>query len=203
MKDKKNLVIIEDHPIMRQGLAVWFEKTGRWNVTGTASNLTDAKEILNKVLADILLLDIQLEDGWGLDIIPWLVKQDKLAQTAPMIAIYSAFDDYAHVSAALSLGVKAYIIKRRSEAELEAALLKVLAGEIYIDEAARTKLENVTNLLSLLTKREGEILSLVKNGLSNKQIAARLNISRRTVENILSCVYDKTGIRSRIELEKL
>ena len=214
MNDKKNIIIIEDHPVMRQGLAVWFTQTGRWYVEGTASTLAEAKDVLSQITADVLLLDIQLEDGWGLDIIPWLVKQDCLVNQdnlaasgakpeIPLTAVYSAFDDYAHVSAAMSLGVRAYITKRRSETELEAALLQALSGTIYIDEVAQTKLGNVTNLLSLLTRREAEILSLVKSGLSNKQIAARLNISRRTVENILSCVYDKTGIRSRIKLEKL
>jgi len=121
----------------------------------------------------------------------------------PLMAVYSAFEDYAHVSAALSLGVKAYITKRRSEQELEAALLKALDGSIIIDEAARIKLDNAVNVISLLTKREAELLNLVKKGLSNIQIANQLGISRRTVENILSCVYDKTDIKSRLELERL
>ena len=121
----------------------------------------------------------------------------------PLTAVYTVFDDYAHVSAALSMGVRAYVCKCRNETELEAALLKALDGGVYVDEAAQTKLRTVTDLLSLLSKREAEILSLVKSGLSNKQISARLGISRRTVENILSCVYDKTGIRSRRELERL
>ena len=219
MPEKKSLIIIEDHPVIRHGLAAWFAQTGRWNISGAASSLADAKNMLAKVAADIVLLDIQLEDGWGLDIIPWLANHScgvntaapMTAQsvttpllTAPLLtAVYSAFDDYAHVSAAMSLGVKAYVTKRRSEAELEAALLQALSGAIYIDEAAQTKLWNVTNIFSLLTKREAEILTLVKSGLSNKQIAGRLGISRRTVENILSCVYDKTGIRSRLELERL
>ena len=201
---KPCLVIIEDHPVMRNGLAAWFEGCGRWRVVGTASTLTEAKDLLITLAAkgqkvDLLLLDIQLEDGWGLDIIPWYAKQTEV----PPAAVYSVFDDYAHVSAALGMGVRAYVTKRRGETELEAALLKVLEGGVCIDEAAQIKLNTVTDLLGLLSKREAEILSLVKSGLSNKQIAASLGISRRTVENILSCVYDKTGIRSRLELERL
>jgi NarL family two-component system response regulator LiaR len=99
--------------------------------------------------------------------------------------------------------VRAYVCKRRGEQELEAALCSALLGELFIDDSARTKLHNVTALISLLTKRESEILTLVKSGLSNKEAAARLGLSRRTVENILSCIYDKTGIRSRRELERL
>jgi len=197
----KSIIIIEDHPVMRSGLAAFFTATGRWQVKGTASNLNEAKKIFANVSAGVVLLDIQLDDGWGLDIIPWL--NERLNQQLPVIAVYSTFDDYPHVSAALSLGVKAYVTKRRNEQELEAALLTALSGSEYIDEAAQIKLKNVTELVSLLTKRETEILTLAKNGLSNKQIAHDLGISRRTVENILSCIYNKTGIRSRLELERL
>ena len=194
----KSIIIVEDQPIMRNGLAAYFSKIG-WQVVGTASSLEEAKKLFAKFTADIALLDIQLEDGWGLDIIPWLQKKpDK-----PLIAVYTTFDDYAHVSVALNMGIKVYITKRRNEQELEAALLKALSGCEYIDEAAQIRLNNVTECINLLTNRENEILTLVKTGLSNKQIATDLNISRRTVENILSCIYNKTGFKSRIELERL
>ena len=218
----KSIVIIEDHPVMRKGLTSYFTDTRRWLVLGSASSIVSAKEMLNKVtlnsMPDVLLLDIQLEDGinpsgWGLDIIPWLkIHLDAVtrlpaapppATPMPLLAVYSTFDDYAHVSAALSLGVKAYVTKRHSEQELEAALLKAFNGEVFIDEAAKMSLQNVSILSCLLTKREAEILNSVKVGLSNKQIAENLNISHRTVENILSCIYDKTGIKSRSDLERL
>jgi DNA-binding NarL/FixJ family response regulator len=121
----------------------------------------------------------------------------------PIMAVYSIFNDYAHVNAAMSMGVRAYITKRRGAEELEAALEKAIRGEIYIDEEAQTRINNTENLLRLLSNREREILFLVKSGHSNREIAAKIGISRRTVENILSCVYDKTGIRSRLELERL
>jgi len=209
----KKILIVEDHPIMRKGLISYFSETGRWQVLGTASSLASAKEILSVKTTDVLLLDIQLDSmneadsmeadntGWGLDIISWLKKLDK--KPLPLFAVYTTFDDYAHVSSALSLGVKAYVTKRCNENELETALLKALDGETYIDEAAKMKLQQVTTLTCLLTKREAEILKLVKNGLSNKKIADNLGINFRTVQNILSCIYDKTGIRSRQQLERL
>jgi NarL family two-component system response regulator LiaR len=67
-----SIVIVEDHPVMLRGLAEWFSATGRWQVLGAASTLTAAKELLsNGISPDVLLLDIKLPDGWGLDIIPW------------------------------------------------------------------------------------------------------------------------------------
>ena len=200
--ENPGIVIIEDHPVMREGLAAWFMGTGRWSVMGTASTLAEAKDLLTRTQADIVLLDIQLEDGWGLDLIPWYAKQTEFTQ-GPIMAVYSVYDDYAHVRAALSLGVRSYVCKRRGEQELEEALLTALSGGLCIDDSAQKRLQNVTDLFSLLTKREAEILTLVKGGLSNKEIAASLGLSRRTVENILSCVYDKTGIRSRRDLERL
>jgi NarL family two-component system response regulator LiaR len=220
-KEKTGIAIIEDHPVMRNGLAAYFRNTGQWDVCGTASTVAEAKELLTMTFPEILLLDLQLEDGWGLDIIPCLnqrdfkqipitvqslIVQSKIVQpmvVRPLVAVYSAFDDHLHVKKALDMGVRAYVTKRRSESELEKALLKALNGEIYIDEIARIKFQEITSLLKLLTGRETEIFNLVKNGLSNIQIAARLGISKRTVENMLSCVYSKTGIKTRMELKLL
>jgi len=196
MPEKPSIFFIEDHPVVCDGLVTYFNGTGRWHVSGSAFNLIDAKTLLTHASADVLLLDIQLENSWGLDIIPWL-------KTKPILAVYSAFDDFIHVNAALGMGVQVYICKRRSAIELEQALLKALDGETCIDDTIQIKLDTVANVINLLTRREAEILTMVKNGLSNKDIAANLGISYRTVENILSCVYDKTGIKSRLELQKL
>ena len=205
---------------MQKGLSDYFSSTG-WQVLAAASTLRSAKKALEEITPDLLLLDIHLNenetdnintdnidniqiDSWGLDIIPWL--QEKTAEKKidmPLLAVYSAFDDYAHVSSALNLGVKAYVTKRHNEKELEKILLKAFEGESYIDETAKMKLKQITTLSCFLTKREAEILKLVKTGLSNNEIAAKLGISFRTVQNILSCIYDKTGIKSRKELERL
>jgi len=119
------------------------------------------------------------------------------------MAVYTSFDDYAHVSAAMSMGVKAYVCKNRNEQELEEAMKKALCGKVYIDDTAQSNLHSVSDIVNALTKRETEILNLVKDGLSNKQIATQLGISRRTVEHIICYVYEKTGIKSRLELQKL
>ncbi|MCL2196836.1 MAG: response regulator transcription factor [Treponema sp.] len=206
-----NIIIVEDHPVMRGGLVSYFSGTRRWKVLGATANIEDTKILLSspynkdqssnpQIVVDLLLLDIQLENGWGLDIIPWLKTQEF---KMPVIAVYSAYDDYAHATAALSMGIQGYICKRRSERELENYLLKILDGETCIDECIQAKLDTNANLFSLLTKRETDILRLIKNNLSNSQIASHLGISQRTVENIICCVYDKTGIRSRLELQRL
>ncbi|GHV95011.1 DNA-binding response regulator [Spirochaetia bacterium] len=215
---KHSVVIIDDHPVMRESLAAHFAAAGIWEVPKTAATLEEARAIFVEEIPELVILDIQLEETWGLDLIPWLRSNAELRPNAelhpnaelrqnaavfPAIVIYSNFNDYAHVSAALGMGVRSYVLKTRNKAELEAVCLAALRGETHIDRAAEMIMKNIADAKSLLTKREGEILTLVKQGLSNKQISARLGISRRTVENILSCVYDKTGIPSRLELQKL
>jgi NarL family two-component system response regulator LiaR len=199
-----SIVIVEDHPLMRKGLAGFFAGSGRWLVLGSAGSLDEAKALLSvpeTARADILLLDIHLEKDWGLDIIPWLKRQG--GDKSPAAVVYSAFDDYAHVNAALSLGIRGYVTKKQNETELEAALNIVLSGRVYTDSSAEMKLQSAAGAISLLTRREADIFTLVKDGLSNQQIAEKLFISRRTVENILHCIYDKTGIPSRLELQKM
>jgi len=202
-KTTPSIIIIEDHPLVRDALISFFGKTGIWHVEGTASSLDEAKELLSEKLSDILLLDIQLDDGFGLHIITWLKNNLKQNDIFPVIAVYSAFDDFVHVSAALGMGVKVYMCKRRSVNELEIALLKALNDETFIDDSVQTKLDTASDIFSLLTKRETQIFTLVGSGLSDKQIARQLEISVRTVQNIIYCIFDKTGIKSRLELQKL
>jgi NarL family two-component system response regulator LiaR len=202
MTDKPRIIIIEDHPAMRGAIASYFAQTDRWEIAGTASGLAEAKDLLSRIAVDLVLIDIQLEDGCGLEIISELVKKP-CNVPQPITAVYSAFDDYFHVSTAMGMGVRSYVCKRRNLQELEESLLRALKGETCIDDTVQAKYQTVMDHKNLLTRREIEILNLVKGKLSNKQIADQLGISFRTVENTLSCVYNKTGIRSRYELELL
>ena len=201
MTEIPTMIIIEDHPFMRDGLASYFNGTGRWQVMGTAADIDEAKKLFDNTQVDLLLLDLQLKDGWGLDII--LHLNDLHLQKMPLLAVYSSFDDYAYVNAAMSMGVRVFICKRKSEKELEDALLQALSGKIVIDDEVQKKIQKTINICNLLTKREMEIINLVRNGISNKEIASSTGINIRTVENILYRIYEKTGINSRLELQKL
>ena len=199
-----SIFIVEDHPIMQNALIYYFEKTGRWQVTGKAFTLAEAKKLSSKsdFKADVVLLDIQLADDWGLDYIPWYRDFTERKQDT-IFAVYTNFNDYNNVKAALAMGVQAFICKHRDEQELENALLLALDGKTYIDDDTHSKFEMAKDIYSLLTKRETEILSLVKSGLSNGEIADKLKIKRHSVENIIYCIYQKTGMKSRLEFKKL
>jgi DNA-binding NarL/FixJ family response regulator len=202
-----SIVIIEDHPVMRKGLAAWFAGTGRWQVLGIAAGLAEARDLFSELAAlpDMLLLDIRLSpqdgaDTMGLDLIPWLRKK---FGKMPAVVVYTQFDDYAHAASALGFGVRGYVCKYRSEEELETVLHAALEGQVSIDKAVEPKLKNAGEARKLLTRREAEILGHIREGKSNKRIAAALGISPRTVENLLSRIYFKTGIASRSDLQKI
>ena len=199
----KTIFIMEDHPIVSDSLSSFFNETGKWNVLRTSSTLGEAKEkipILKEKNIDVLLMDILLPDGWGLDIVPWLKNQN---YTIPLLVVYTAFDDYSYVSTALNLGVMVYLTKLRNKEKLENAITNAFDGIICIDEEAQRKINKITSLTEMLTNRESEILMNVKKGLTNEEIAANLGINPRTVANIISCILDKTGIKNRRTLERI
>ncbi|MCL2245479.1 MAG: response regulator transcription factor [Treponema sp.] len=197
----KTIFIMEDHPIVSESLASFFNDTGRWNVLGTSSTLSGAKEIIPQLKdIDVLIMDILLPDGWGLDIIPWLKNQN---YKLPLLSVYTAFDDYSYVSTALSLGVMVYLAKLRNKEKLENAIISAFDGIVCIDEDAQRKINKITSLTDMLTNRESEILINVKKGLTNEEIAVNLGINPRTVANIISCILDKTGIKNRRMLERI
>jgi NarL family two-component system response regulator LiaR len=129
--------------------------------------------------------------------------KNRYGKTAPRTVVYSAYTDYVHVKAALRSGAAGYICKSRRAEELEAALEKVLEGKAAVDPDLFLRLTTVSDMMLGLTKRERQIFELVQTGRNNRQIAETLGISPRTVENNLSIIYDKTGIKSRTELAGL
>jgi NarL family two-component system response regulator LiaR len=119
------------------------------------------------------------------------------------VVVYSAFEDSAHINAAYSMGVRGYLCKKYDVAKLEEVLETVLSGRIYQDNDTSDKLKTILTTRDLLSKRETEVFDLVRQGMSNRRIAEQLGISHRTVENVLCFIYEKTGISSRLELQKM
>ncbi|AEF86356.1 two component transcriptional regulator, LuxR family [Treponema primitia ZAS-2] len=198
------LVLIDDHTMMRRGLASYFTQTGRWQVLGEAGSQEEALALFETLspgpLPGIILLDIDLHGSWGLDLIPRL--RNYYEQKPPAL-IYSVYEDYAHVKAAIRAEAAGYVCKSQGEAELEMAMDAVLQGRIFFAPHLIVKMDAVSDILLCLTKRERQIFGMVQRSYSNRQIAEELVVSVRTIENNLSIIYDKTGVPGRKELEKL
>jgi DNA-binding NarL/FixJ family response regulator len=196
----KTAVIIEDHELMRSALTALLEK--KWKVAGEAGTLEEARTMLKnlKEKPDIVILDIELGKEWGLDIIA-----DKTfgKGSFPPVLVYSVYDDHAHINAAIRSGAKGYVCKSQSSAELLEAMEDVTSGKISFPPELIQRHAVISDKLIGLSKKEHKIFTMVQKRKTNKQIAAALGVTVRTIENNLSIIYDKTGVKNRQELEKL
>jgi DNA-binding NarL/FixJ family response regulator len=190
----KTVVIIDDHEMMRAGLVSRLRE--RWRIIGEAASLEEAKALLAGLekAPDLILLDLELGKEWGLDIIK--------SKSTPVL-VYSVYDDYAHIKAVMRSGASGFVSKSQSADELLEAMEDAASGKTVFTSTLLQRMAVGSDLMLGLTKREREIFTMVQRGFSNKEIAETWGVSVRTIENNLSIIYDKTGVKNRRELEKL
>jgi len=200
------VLLIDDHPLTNNGLASCLEETGRYSVSGQANNLSEAKRFIeeSKNLPSLIVLDILLGEENGLDFLAFL-KCFCRGKRVPMppVLVCSVLEDPFRIQTALKSGASGYIPKTGTKAELLNAIETVLRREVYISGEHAIKLSKSLGAYEQFTKREMEVLNLIKQNKSNQEIAKALYINIRTVENHISNIYFKTGCCSRLELEKL
>ena len=200
------VLLVDDHPLTNYGVASFFEETGRFHVTGQANSLGEAKSFIEetKKLPSLILLDIMLGEENGLDFIPFLKSHCRETRSGmPPVLVCSVLEDPFHIQTALNLGAAGYIPKTGSKDELLNAIDTVLRGEVFISSGHSDKLSKSLGTYNQFTKRELEVLRLIKQNKSNQEIAKAMYISIRTVENHISNIYFKTGCTNRQELERL
>jgi NarL family two-component system response regulator LiaR len=199
-----SIVLIDDHPLVLNGIGAWLNGTTRFTVTGAAKTLTEAKTLLESLesLPEIIILDVSLGQEDGLSFIP-ILKEICIKRDSPMpgILVCSMHEDPFLIQRAMDCGAQAYVPKSAEPGEILIAIDTILEGGIYINPKYLINTSKQT--WSILTRREREIVAFIKQNMNNRQIAKHLNISIRTVENHLSNIYIKTGLCSRIELVDL
>ena len=199
-----SIVIIDNYPMVANGIGAWLNATGRFVVYGIAENLTEASALMERLknLPEIIILDISMGSEDGLDFIPMLEEICAMRDAPmPVILVFSMYEDPFLVQRALDAGARAYISKAAEPGEFLAAIDALLKDGVYVDP--RYRIITPKHSWSLLSGRENEIVACIKQNMNNKQIAKRLNISIRTVENHVSHIYIKTGTSSREELLEL
>jgi DNA-binding NarL/FixJ family response regulator len=201
------VVIIDDHELLRQGFVSALG--GQWQVVGEAASVEEAQKVF-ETLAEkphLTVLDFALAgDGSALDILRWLdgyYRARNPPENPPPSLVYSAFSDYAHVSAALGMGARGYISKAEPLPVLKDAMRRVAEGETVIGGDAAHPLRETVPPIESLTSREKEILLCVQKGWNDAHIRQKFDISQRTVETYLHRIYAKLGFTNRKELKAI
>jgi two-component system, NarL family, response regulator NreC len=200
------IVLADDHVVMRNGLKLLLERQPNFAVAGEAVNGREAVEICEKLKPDVLVLDIAMPNLNGIEAARQISA--KLPHTA--IVILSMHSDESYVLRALKAGARAYLLKDSAEADLINAIRAVSEGKAFFSPAIskmlvddymrRLEQRGVEDSYELLTTREREILQLLAEGKSNKEVAAMLNLSLYTVETHRGNILQKLNLHSVPEL---
>ena len=203
---KTRILLADDHVVMRSGLRMVLEKREDLEVVGEADDGRQAVELAARLLPDVAVIDVSMPHLNGID----AAKQIAAKHPATAIVILSMNSDETYVLRALKSGAKAYLLKDSAEADLIAAVRAVREGKSFFSPAvSRTLLEDYTRQLhqrgmedsyELLSPREREILQLIAEGLSNKEVASYLNVSLHTVETHRTHILQKLNLHSIPEL---
>ena len=200
------VLLIDDHPMLNAGIVSILEKTGFFTVSGQAESLNEAMSFIKEsdALPSLIILDLLLGEDNGLDFLPMLEKYCQNKKTPkPPVLICSALGDSFKIQNALKLGAAGFLSKTGGKAELLKAIDTILSGKVYISDELNTKLNENSRMYAKFTKREIDVINLLKQNKTNRQIANALSINLRTVENYISKIYFKTGFSSREEVQKL
>jgi RNA polymerase sigma factor (sigma-70 family) len=200
------VLVVDDHPIVRAMVRVACDGRDRLAVVGEAGDGAEALRQAADLQPDVIVLDLILPGMQGLEVAQALIADESAAR----ILVLTATDDKSAVFEALRLGVSGYVEKTASVEEIADAIEAVARGElvfskelerraqVQLGEFAR-KARETARALARLTPRERQVLALLAEGLSTRQIAKRLGLSDRTVESHIGNVYQKLDVRTRVQ----
>ena len=203
---KKRIVMVDDHPMMRQGLAALIHNEPDLEVVGEAENCAQALDLVKKLKPDLLLADITLPDKNGLELIKDI---QALGGNGPQVLVISMHDEALYVERVLRAGGRGFIMKQEGGKKLMAAIRQVLSGQIYVSEKMSSKILEIfsgrrldaeSSPVEQLTDREFEVFQLIGKGLTTLQMANELHVSTKTVEVHRANIKAKLNMKTAPEL---
>jgi DNA-binding NarL/FixJ family response regulator len=201
MNEKISVLVVDDHPLFRQGVVHSLGTDPGLLVVGETASGEEALSLARELLPDVVLLDISMP-GWN-----GLVTAQKITTACPAITIVmlTVSEDKDKLIAAFKAGARAYVLKGVSARELTQVVRTAASGEVYVSPSlAAEMLVSLTKTkapdpLQELTDREREILCLIGSGLTNREIGERIFLSEKTIKHYVTNILQKLQVRSRVE----
>jgi len=190
-------MIVDDHEVVRRGIAELVDQADGMTVVAEAGSVADGVRRAGLVNPQIVLVDLQLPDGTGIDVLRAL--REKLPSARAIVL--TSFDDDDALAAALDEGAAAYLLKSVRGAEITEVIRAVAAGRVLLDQRTlrryRARHDDPTDGL---TPSELRVIELIGEGMSNREIAERLGIVEKTVKNHITSVLAKMGLQRRTQV---
>jgi DNA-binding NarL/FixJ family response regulator len=201
----RRVFIVDDHPIVRQGLGQLINHEPDLRVCGEAASVREARAALNQSVPDIVILDLSLHDSDGLE----LIKDIRSKYRHLPVLVLSMHDETIYAERLLSAGANGYIMKQAAADQLLVALRRVLGGGIYVSENVGASMierfaangaKQRSNPIERLSNRELQVLNLIGRGRTTREIANDLNLSVKTVESHRQRIKKKLNLNSSPQL---
>ncbi len=210
MKQSKQykILIVDDHPIFCLGVSELINKEPDLNVCGSVEKIKDANQAIKELHPDMVIIDISLKDGSGIDLVEEIKKNHRGLPTL----VLSMYDESLYAERAFLAGALGYVMKQEAIASVVNAIRQVMNGNIYASEQIKEKVfKRLTSQaeleeqspLDLLTNRELEVFRLIGRGLSSKEISEQLHLSIKTIGTYRENIKEKLHIKHFTELVKV
>jgi DNA-binding NarL/FixJ family response regulator len=202
---RKTVLVVDDHPLMRQGLALLINQQQDMQVCGEAEEAQEAMHAIAQLRPDILILDISLSGPDGLE----LLKNIRTSNPDLPVLILSMHDEAIYAERALRARANGYIMKQEATEKVLVAVRRILSGEVYLSERMSNKMlqqyiggtpSMIQSRIASLSDRELEVFRLIGEGRGTREIAEELHLSIKTVETYQAHIKEKLALRSGREL---
>jgi DNA-binding NarL/FixJ family response regulator len=199
--DKIKVLIVDDHPMVLEGMRSMLAQINFVEMAGTASNAYEAVELIKAASPQIVITDINMPEISGID----LALKIKTEFPQVKIIAMSTFKERSYISQMIQNGASGYLVKSASKEEIEEAILSVHEGKLYmsLDINLSSSDKEELNNIPILSSREKEILHLIADGMTNPQIAAKLFLSLHTVDSHRKNILTKFSVNNTASLIKL
>jgi DNA-binding NarL/FixJ family response regulator len=204
-KNTTRILIIDDHPIVRQGLKMMIEGEPDLSVCGEANGMSQAMQLYFETEPDVIIADISLENGSGIELVKELIAQNEDLK----ILVCSMHEESLFAERALRAGAKGYINKEQATDKLIDAIRRVASGRVYLSEQMTDRMlcrqvgsgdEPPKSEIETLSDRELEVFEQIGHGVTTRQIAEKLHLSPKTVETYRENIKHKLNLSNATEL---